>query len=159
MREGPIPAPNADPPGELLYSDLLVSSFAPLRDPHLWPDYARMLNAAVEGDVSELATAAQQARTPKAFAEATKSASISCLDGPATKPATDWPTVIGDLAASSTMSGPVQGWWLWAPCASDRPASSDQRYTGPWDAERPTGTPRRPWNQPRATRTALTTDY
>lgn len=134
-RQAPIPAPNADPPGELVYSDLLVSSFSPLRDPNLWPEYAGMLNGAAEGDVSALATAAYQMRTPKAFAESTKSASISCLDGPAAKPSTDWPTVIGDLTASSTMSGAVQGWWLWAPCASNWPASSDDRYTGPWNAE------------------------
>jgi TAP-like protein len=57
------------------------------------------------------------------------------LDGPAAKPSTDWPTVIGDLAAGSTMSGAIQGWWLWAPCASNWPARSDDRFTGPWDAE------------------------
>lgn len=47
----PIPAPNANPPGELHYNDLTTSSFAPLRDPHLWPEYAEQLNAAVDGDV------------------------------------------------------------------------------------------------------------
>lgn len=73
-------------------------------------------------------------RTPAAFAEATKSASISCLDGPATQPVTDWPTVVGDLIAGSTMSGAIQGWWLWAPCASNWPVTSDDRYSGPWDA-------------------------
>jgi pimeloyl-ACP methyl ester carboxylesterase len=135
VRQAPIPAPNADPPGELLYSDLKTTSFAPLRDPSLWPDYARMLDAAVDGDVSALATAGYQTRSSQAYNEATKSASISCLDGPAAKPSTDWPTVIGGLTASSTMSGAIQGWWLWAPCASNWPASSTDRFTGPWNAK------------------------
>lgn len=133
-RQGPIPAPSATPPGELVYSDLQVSSFAPLRDPKLWPDYARQLNAAVEGDVSALSTAAQKTRTPTAWAEATKSSAISCLDGPAARPSTAWPSVIGDLTAVSSVAGPVQGWWLWAPCASSWPARSDDRFTGPWNA-------------------------
>lgn len=134
VRKAPIPAPDADPPGELFYSDLMLSSFAPLRDPHLWPAYAEALNAAVDGDVSQLVTAAQASRSPEAYAEATKSAAISCLDGPASRPVTDWPAVIGDLTAGSTMSGSVQGWWLWAPCASNWPARSNDRYTGPWNA-------------------------
>jgi pimeloyl-ACP methyl ester carboxylesterase len=134
-RQGPIPTPNATPPGELVYSDLLLSSFAPLRDPHLWPAYAEKLNAAVEGDASALATEAAQWRTPTAWAEATKSTSIQCLDGPAQKPVADWPTVIGDLTAESRMAGAIHGWWEWAPCASSWPATSDDRYAGPWDAQ------------------------
>ena len=27
------------------------------------------------------------------------------------------------------------GWWLWAPCASNWPARSNDRYAGPWDAK------------------------
>lgn len=137
-RQAPIPAPNS-PAGQLVYSDLQVSSFSPLRDPHLWPGYAQQLEAAVEGDGSALATAAYQWREPKSWAETTKSTSISCLDGPATKPVSDWPTVIGDLTAGSAMSGAIQGWWLWAPCASNWPGTSEHRFTGPWDAE--TGVP------------------
>lgn len=134
VRQAPIPAPNASPPGELHLTDLKTVSFAPLRDPHLWPEFAEQLNAAVDGDVSALATAAEAARTPAAFDEATKSSAISCLDGPASKTIDDWPTVIGNLNASSTMSGAVQGWWLWAPCAANWPAKSTDRYTGPWNA-------------------------
>ncbi|MDN5931648.1 MAG: alpha/beta hydrolase [Pseudonocardia sp.] len=132
--QGPIPAPDATPPGVLHASDLALSTFAPMRDPALWPGYARQLDAAVDGDVSALATAAQQLRTPAAWDEATKSSAISCLDGPATKPIGDWPTVIGDLTATSRIAGPVQGWWLWAPCAANWPAAGADRYTGPWDA-------------------------
>ena len=43
--------------------------------------------------------------------------------------------MIGNLDASSVMSGSVQGWWLWAPCAANWPAKSADRYTGPWDTK------------------------
>jgi pimeloyl-ACP methyl ester carboxylesterase len=42
--------------------------------------------------------------------------------------------VIDALTDSSRLWGPVIGWWLWAPCASNWPASSNDRYTGPWNA-------------------------
>ena len=133
LKAAPIPAPNASPPDELHYTDLQVSSFPAMRDPHLWPQYAADLNAAVDGDVTALVTAVQETRSPATFEEATKSSAISCLDGPASKTVDDWPTVIGNLDASSVMSGSVQGWWLWAPCAANWPAKSADRYTGPWD--------------------------
>ena len=40
--------------------------------------------------------------------------------------------MIGDLAAGSTMSGSVRGWRLWTPWASNWPARSNDRNTGPW---------------------------
>jgi pimeloyl-ACP methyl ester carboxylesterase len=135
VERAPIPAPHVSPPGQLSYSDLQISSFAPLRDPALWPAYAEQLNAAVDGDPSALATAAQQARTPAAWSEATKSSAISCLDAPAATTVAQWPQVIGDLTQGSAMAGPILGWWLWAPCASNWPVKSDDRFTGPWNAE------------------------
>jgi pimeloyl-ACP methyl ester carboxylesterase len=134
-RRAPIPAPHADPPGALSYGDLLLSTFAPLRDPNLWPQFAKDLDAAADGDASALETAARSARTPAAFAEATKSAAISCLDGPARQPSSAWPKVIGHLTHVSKLAGPVQGWWLWAPCASSKPPRSTDRYAGPWNAK------------------------
>ncbi len=122
LRTGTIPAPNADPPGELVYSDLQLSSFSNLRNPNLWPAWAEQLNAAADGDASELKTAAQQWQAPKSWAESTKSAAISCLDGPAEVSSTDWPTVIPELDQISRWEGAIQGWWLWAPCASNWPA-------------------------------------
>jgi len=134
-RRAPIPAPHADPSGELSYGDLLLSTFAPLRDPGLWPQLAKDLDAAADGDASDLETAARLARTPAAFAEATKSAAISCLDGPARQPSRAWPTVIGHLTEVSKLAGPVQGWWLWAPCASSKPARGADRDAGPRNAK------------------------
>lgn len=136
VKKGPIPAPDATPPGELFAGDVPVSTFTPMRDPNLWPEYASQLNAAVDGDVSALVTAAAPWRAPASWDEVTKSSAISCLDGPAAKPIGDWPAVIGELTATSRIAGPIQGWWLWAPCAADWPAhSDDDRYTGPWNAK------------------------
>ena len=125
LRTGTIPAPNADPPGELVYTDLQLSSFSALRDPELWPAWAEQLNAAADGDASELKTQARFWQLPESWAEATKSSAISCLDGPAKHPSTDWPTVIPELVKVSKWQGAIQGWWLWAPCASNWPATND----------------------------------
>ena len=133
-RRAPIPAPHADPPGELSYGDLLLTTFTPLRDPNLWPQYARQLDAAANGDASALETAARKLRTAEAFSKATTSAAIQCLDGPASEPVSAWPNVVGHLTKLSELWGPVLGWWQWAPCASNWPARSTTRYTGPWNA-------------------------
>jgi pimeloyl-ACP methyl ester carboxylesterase len=37
----PIPAPQSNPPGELSYSDLKLTSFSALRDAFLWPQWAK----------------------------------------------------------------------------------------------------------------------
>jgi hypothetical protein len=48
-----------------------------------------------------------------------------------------WPSVIPKLPDSSALHGPLLGWRLWAPCASNWPARSTDRYAGPWGAPRP----------------------
>ncbi|GIF62931.1 hydrolase [Asanoa ishikariensis] len=131
----PIPAPNADPPGELTYGDLQVATFNPLRVPPDWPQFAEDLDAAVEGDASALLTAARAMQTPAGFTAATTSAAISCGDAPARVPSSDWPTQIARFTEAGELWGPVNGWWLWAPCASGWPADATDRYTGPWNAQ------------------------
>ncbi|PVZ14455.1 alpha/beta hydrolase [Actinomycetospora cinnamomea] len=133
-RRAPIPAPHADPPGELHYGELLTSTFNPIRVPEQYPQFAADLDAAAGGDASGLETAARQMATPEAYGSATTSSAISCLDGPARRPSTDWPAVLPEFTRSSTLWGPVLGWWLWAPCASGWPVQGADRYSGPWDA-------------------------
>ena len=133
-RRAPIPAPQAKPPGQLSYADLLVSTFTPLRLPLTWPQFAADLDAAASGDASALETAARAAQTPTAFAGATTSAAISCGDGPARLPSSAWPRAIARFTDSGKLWGPVLGWQLWAPCASNWPAHATDRYTGPWNA-------------------------
>ena len=134
-RRAPIPAPHADPPGVLSYGDLLQTTFTPLRDPEMWPQYAQELDAAASGDASALETAARQQRTPAAFSKATTSAAIQCADAPAGEPVSAWPRVIGQLTHAGTLWGPVLGWWTWAPCAANWPGHATERYTGPWNAK------------------------
>jgi pimeloyl-ACP methyl ester carboxylesterase len=135
-RRTPIPAPHADPPGRLTYSDLLLTTFGPLRDPNTWPQYAEQLDAAANGDASALETAARQGRTAFAFAKATTSAAIQCADAPAKRPLSAWPKVIKRATDAGELWGPVLGWWLWAPCAANWPQSTGG-YTGRWNAKTP----------------------
>ena len=130
----PIPAPNANPPGELTSRDLQVSTFTPLRLPLTWPQFATDLEAAINGDATNLKIAAQAQQTPEGFAEFTTSAAITCADGPARQPVSAWPEVIDHFTDVSKLWGPRNGWGFWAPCASGWPAHDPQRYTGPWNA-------------------------
>lgn len=130
----PIPAPNADPPGELTSRDLQVSTFLPLRLPLTWPQFATDLEAAINGDATNLKIAAQAQQTPEGFAEFTTSAAITCADGPARQPVSAWPEVIDHFTDVSMLWGPRNGWGFWAPCASGWPAHDPQRYAGPWNA-------------------------
>ena len=134
LRNGTIPAPHANPPGELDYGDALYS-FGALKDPNSWPDWAEKLNAAADGDGSALETDGRLSRTPNAFAEATKSSAISCLDGPAGLPVSAWPTFLPELVQHSRWRGAISAWWLWAPCAANWPAQGNDRYAGPWNAK------------------------
>jgi pimeloyl-ACP methyl ester carboxylesterase len=133
LRHEAIPAPSADPPGELTYADLLLALFAPIRDPAQWPRLAEDLDAAANGDGSALETSARPARSPSAWAGVTTSAAIQCADGPARRGSRAWPKVIGRLTEISYLQGRLHGWWEWAPCAS-WPVRAADRYAGPWYA-------------------------
>ena len=78
--------PTPTRPASSATRDLLLSTFTPLRLPLTWPQFATDLEAAVNGDASNLKIAAQAQQTPEGFAGATTSAAISCADGPARRP-------------------------------------------------------------------------
>jgi pimeloyl-ACP methyl ester carboxylesterase len=134
-RRVPIPAPHANPPGVLSYSDLLLTTFMALRSPDDWPRYARELDAAAGGDGSALETAARQMLTPNAFAKATTSTAIQCLDAPAAQPVSAWPRVVKNVNRTGKLWGPFQVWTQWAPCAANWPGHATERYAGPWNAK------------------------
>lgn len=133
LRRGPIPAPGAAPPRRLSYGDLLIDLFTRLGSPALWPRLASDLDQAARGDGSALEQDFQRARP--AYQSALVSAvALQCADKPPPRQGPGaWPTVIGRLTRISRIDGPVNAWWLWAPCAS-WPVASVDRYTGPWNA-------------------------
>jgi pimeloyl-ACP methyl ester carboxylesterase len=134
-RRAPIPAPHASPPGVLSYSDLLLTTFSALRSPDGWPRYARELDAAAGGDGSALETLARQMLTPNAFAKATTSTAIQCVDAPAGQPVSAWPRVIKNVSRTGKLWAPYQVWSQWAPCAANWPGHATERYAGPWNAK------------------------
>jgi pimeloyl-ACP methyl ester carboxylesterase len=121
------------PIGTLTYGDTLFVLWLRLGSPAEWPALAVQLEAADRGDGSALEKTAHDA---KGFVlNALDSAvALQCADKPfPPRPGPQaWPGVIGRLSDVSFISGPVNGWLLWAPCAS-WPARSDERFTGPWN--------------------------
>jgi pimeloyl-ACP methyl ester carboxylesterase len=135
LKRAPITLPPGAPLDELTYTDVLLSTYSPMRNPNLWPDYAGQLETAIAGDLTGLAEGAVAWRTPSAWAEAVKSSAINCLDGPATTEAADWRSFVDPLVAKNTMVGTVLTWWLWAPCAAGWPGTNPDRFVGPWNTE------------------------
>jgi pimeloyl-ACP methyl ester carboxylesterase len=136
LRLGPIPARSAPPPRQLRYGDALTAFWLTLGTPSTWPQFAAELDVAADGDGSALATRVRDAR---AFAQQilVPAVALQCADKPLPRPGAvqAWPKVIGGLSEIAFVA-PVDGWWLWAPCASWRTRSAD-RYTGPWHAATP----------------------
>jgi pimeloyl-ACP methyl ester carboxylesterase len=122
------------PIGKLTYGDALIVLWVRLGAPGEWPGLAAGLEKADRGDGAALESAA---RDVKAFlSNALDSAvALQCADKnfPPSPGPQAWPRVIGALSATSFISGPVNGWLLWAPCALWQ-TRSDDRYTGPWNA-------------------------
>jgi pimeloyl-ACP methyl ester carboxylesterase len=131
LRRAPIPAPGVNPPGELTYGDTLLVLWTTLGNPQSWPDRAAALEDAARGDGSALESIARDAK-PVLQSALTSAVALQCSDKPAPQLGPQaWPQVIGALTRVSFISGPVNGWFLWAPCAS-WPVRSADRYTGPW---------------------------
>jgi pimeloyl-ACP methyl ester carboxylesterase len=136
LRRRPIPAPSAPPLRRLSYGDLLIDLFASLGNPDRWPRLAEGLEQAARGDGSALENEVARAR-PSYESALVSAVALQCADKPAPtarRGPQSWPAVIGRLSHISPIAGPVQGWWLWAPCAS-WPVASASRYTGPWNAK------------------------
>jgi pimeloyl-ACP methyl ester carboxylesterase len=134
LRRGSIPAPSADPPGELTYGEVLGQLFGEMGHPSNWPELAEQLDQAAAGDGSALATAARGFfQSFWGSPNGDGFTAIWCADSPAQQSLGAWPQVIGELTEVSATRGPVLGWGAWAACAS-WPATSADPYTGPWDA-------------------------
>ena len=134
LRQHPIPAPSAEPPGELTYGEALtLLKFAALPAPAIWPQAAALLEAAVQGDASALETIARGYASEEFHRGLEPGIAILCADSPARQDAHAWPRVVHRLEAISRIGAAPQGWAVGAPCAS-WPTRGAHRYTGPWTA-------------------------
>ena len=137
LRRGPIPAPSAGPPHRLSYGDLLIDLFTRLGGPGRWPQLAEGLDQAASGDGSALETRLPTAKTELSVRTGIGGGPPVCRQ--ASAPTGPAGVADGHRSAHPGQPGstvPLEGWWLWAPCASWPVASSD-RYTGPWNASTP----------------------
>lgn len=132
LRQHPIPAPSAPAPQQLRYGDALTGIWLSLGQPADWPALAARLNQAADGDGSSLAATVRNARSTLQQA-LVPAVALQCADKPLPPPGAvfAWPEVIDQLTAHDFL-GSVEGWWLWAPCASWQTATLE-RYTGPWN--------------------------
>jgi pimeloyl-ACP methyl ester carboxylesterase len=136
LRQGPIPAPSAPAPHLLTYGDALTALWLTLGTPATWKDLAQELDQAADGDGSALEN--RVAPNKPVFQESLVPATaLQCADKRPPPPGEiqRWPAVIGGLSRNNLVA-PVDGWFLWAPCASWRIPSAD-RYTGPWNRTTP----------------------
>jgi pimeloyl-ACP methyl ester carboxylesterase len=137
LRHHPIPAPSATPPGELTYGEALtLLKFAMLPDPAIWPLAAALLEAAAQGDASDMETIARGYASEEFHRGLEPDIAILCADSPAREDASAWPRVVHRLQAISRVGAAPQGWAVGAPCAS-WPARVANPYTGPWNATTP----------------------
>jgi len=122
------------PIGKLTYGDALIVLWLRLGTPAEWPALAAALDKADRGDGSALESTARDAKG-FLFGALDSAVALQCADKqfPPSPGPQAWPGVIGRLSDESFISGPVNGWLLWAPCAS-WPTRSANRYTGPWNA-------------------------
>jgi hypothetical protein len=119
LREGPIPAPSATPPGELTYGEALtLLKFAVLPTPAIWPQAAALLEQAAEGDASALEDIARGYASEEFHRGLEPGIAILCADSPARRHARAWPHVVHRLQAISRIGAAPQGWAVGAPCAS-----------------------------------------
>ena len=133
LRHHPIPAPSAEPPGELTYGEALtLLKLAMLPHPVIWRDAAGIIDAMVQGDASAAETIARGDAAEPFHRAIEQGTALLCADSPARQNARQWPQVVHRLEGVSRIGGPVMG-WLEAACAT-WPTRSADRYTGPWNA-------------------------
>jgi pimeloyl-ACP methyl ester carboxylesterase len=133
LRKGPIPAPRGPAPYALRYGDLLIDVWSMLGGPEKWSELADELNQAANGDGSALANTFHDGRSSIQTSLVSATA-LQCNDKPLVPFGTvlTFPRVMQHLMETNFLA-PVEGWWLWAPCASWQVPSAE-RYAGPWTA-------------------------
>jgi len=139
IERAPLPAPNADPPGELSYDLANNAYLISMYDTFFWPLFAAGLAQAETGDGSILLDFIRLFFAPPDEVDNSldKFAAVFCTDGTFIRNGLAWPA----LVRASELRSPTfsRNWFYTAlPCAT-WPAAAAQRYDGPWD--RPTSAP------------------
>jgi pimeloyl-ACP methyl ester carboxylesterase len=133
IKHAPLPAPTADPPGELDY-DLGNQAFLiSMYDSSFWPVFAAGLAQAETGDGSILLDFIRLFTAPPGVNDNSIDtfSAVFCTDG--TFPHHDalWPAL---LRLSELRAPAFSSYWLYSGLAcATWPASAPDRYAGPWD--------------------------
>ena len=139
IRTTPMPAPNADPPGVLDYPLANLTYLLSMYDTFFWPGFAAGLAQAETGDASILLEFIRLFMAPPdVYDPGTDTFSaVFCTDGTFPLDDDSWPTAV---RLSEQVAPTFSAYWVYSalPC-STWPASSADRYSGPWN--RPTAAP------------------
>jgi pimeloyl-ACP methyl ester carboxylesterase len=141
-RSTPLPAPNADPPGELTYDLAAGAALIAMYDTFFWPEFAAGLARAEAGDGSMLLDFVRPFAPPTDPAapydnEEDIWAAVFCTDGTFPHVPKLWPPLVrlSELVAP-TFS---RYWWYTTLGCATWPGQAAERYAGPWN--RPTAAP------------------
>jgi hypothetical protein len=134
VKQTPLPAPNATPPGVLTYGELLaLAKFNVPASPADWALQSGAIELAIEGDGSILKDLTADLHSNAVRLAFEQNTALTCADAPSRQTAAEWPAVVHRLTEVSRIGGVPFGWVTGAPCAS-WPTRSAVRYSGPWDA-------------------------
>ncbi|MGH3995007.1 MAG: alpha/beta fold hydrolase, partial [Pseudonocardiaceae bacterium] len=139
IERAPLPAPNADPPGELDYHLANGAYLISMYDTFFWPILAAGLAQAEAGDGSLLLDFIRHfIAPPDVYSNGQEVwSAVFCTDGTFPRDARVWPTLVrlSELVAP-TFS---RYWWYTTLSCATWPGHAPDRYAGPWD--RPTAAP------------------
>lgn len=134
LKDDPLPAPGADPPGELDYFMGNGAYLLSMYDTFFWPGFAAGLTQAEGGDGTILLDFIRQflAVPPGVYDNSGDLwSSVVCSDGTFPKPGAVWPA----LVRLSELRAPTfsrQWWYTTLACATWAGRAPD-RYAGPWN--------------------------
>lgn len=136
-RSAPLPAPHADPPGQLPYDLAVGAALIAMYDTLFWPLFAAGLAQAEGGDGSLLLDLVRAFLPPPDPAPepydnaADMYAAVFCTDGVFPR----WPALWPALVRLSELAAPTfsRYWWYTTLACASWPAHAAERYSGPWD--------------------------
>ena len=134
LKAAPLPAPNANPPGELDYHLGNAAYLISMYDTYFWPMFAAGLAQAEAGDGSMLLDfIGNFVAPPDGEYENSQDmwSAVFCTDDTLPRDGDLWPALVrlSELRAP-TFSG---YWWYISLACASWPGRAPERYSGPWD--------------------------